>query len=248
MRKVFIGSIALKYWFPNIDRKINDIDYAVDVDNVKRDKGTDIVTEYLYNPIIFKYIEEGQEYITPVQLLTLKMSHISWNVNFKKHMYDIQFLLKEGVRYDSEMYNELFEYWTIVKTRDKKYRRSDLTLNSEEFFDNGIISEHDYLHTLLKEVPTYTKVLKDGSEVEPSEEKFLQLSFEDKISVIEEEVMVMAYERFRHKQYRVAYDMMLQKFITGHAPIWQLIFIIENYMQIRVPSMNYYKRIEQKIN
>jgi hypothetical protein len=56
--------------------------------------------------------------------------------------------------------------------------------------------------------------------------------------------MVMAYERFRDKQYRVAYEMMLEKFVTGHAPIWQLLFIIENYKQLRKPSFNYYKRIE----
>lgn len=241
MNKVIIGSTALKFWYPNIDRVVKDLDYAVDIDNIERVKNI----EYLYNPIIFKYIDNNQQYITPEQLLTLKMSHISWDVNFKKHMHDIQFLLGQGVKYNLDLYNELLNYWTIVKTRNKKYRRSNLTLTSDEFFDNGIISDHDYLHTLLKDIPTYTKILKDGSEVEPDEKKFIQLSFEDKISVIEE-VMVMAYERFRNKQYKVAYDKMLQKYITGHAPIWQLIFIIENFLKIRKPSYNYYKKIENK--
>ena len=89
MKKVIIGSNAIKFHFPLFNRDPNDLDYAVDVENVKRDKNT----EYLYNPIIFKYIENDQIYVTPSQILTLKMSHISWDVNFKKHMSDIQFLL-----------------------------------------------------------------------------------------------------------------------------------------------------------
>ena len=44
----------------------------------------------------------------------------------------------------------------------------------------------------------------------------------------------------------ISYEQMLEKYVTGHAPIWQLLFIIENYKQLRIPSFNYYKRIEYK--
>jgi len=240
VKKIIIGSTALKYWFNDFNRTIKDLDYAVDQENVKRNKHI----EYLYNPIIFKYLKDDDIYVSPEILLTLKMSHISWDINFKKHMYDIQFMLKKNIKYNKELYKELFDFWTNLKGREKKYRRSDLTLKSKEFFDNGIKFDHDYLHTLIKDVPTYTKILKDGAEVEPSEEKFLNLSHNDKLSVIEEEVMVMAYERFRNQHYIVAYNKMLQKFITGHAPFWQLIFIIENYLTLKKPTFNYYKQIE----
>lgn len=242
MRKLIIGSTAIKYHFDNYKKEPRDVDYAVDEDIGVSNKDV----EYLYNPVIFNYVDNNQIYATPSQMLTLKMSHISWNINFKKHMFDIQFLLGQGVVYDKKLYDDLYDFWIDFKGREGKYRRSDLTLSSEEFFDNAIDSNHDFLHTLLTDVPTYTKILKDGCEVEPDEYLFNNLSFNDKISVIQEEVMVMAYERFRDKQYRVAYDMMLEKYITGHAPIWQLLFIILNYKKIRIPQFNYYKKIENK--
>jgi hypothetical protein len=251
MKKLIIGSTAIRYHFPLFKREPNDIDYVVDtinVENIIRKKDGKII-EYLYNPIIFKYIDDEKKfpiYATPTQILSIKMSHISWNINFKKHMFDIQFLLDNGVVYDKELYDELYNFWLEYKGRNGKYRRSNLTISSEEFFDNGIESDHDNLHTLLKDEPTYIKILKDGCEVEPCEIKFNNLSYSEKISVIEEEVMVMAYERFRDKQYRVAYEQMLEKYITGHAPIWQLLFIIENYKQLRIPSFNFYKKIENK--
>lgn len=244
MRKILIGSTAIKWFYQDFSREPNDLDYAVDLDNIKRKVVDNKVIEYLYNPILFKYTND--EILNPSMILTLKMSHISWDVNFKKHMFDIQFLLKKGVEYNQELYNELFEYWTKVKTRNGKNKRSDLTLTSKEFFDNAIPFDHDFLHTMLKEVPTYTKILKDNSEVEPCEQKFLQLTFNEAISVIQEEVMVMAYERFRHLQYKVAFNEMLQKYITHHAPIWQLIFIIKNFNQIR-EIYNYYNIIENNL-
>lgn len=169
-------------------------------------------------------------------------------------MYDIQFLLNEGVIYNKELYDELYEFWIKYKGREGKYRRSDLTLNSKNFFDNAIEANkhpdmlHDKIHLLLNPIPMYTKILKDGCEVETCEIKFNNLSLNEKIKLIEEEVMVMAYERFRDKHYKVAYDMMMERFITGHAPVWQLIFIIENFKNLRLPSFNYYKKIETNKN
>ncbi len=247
MKRLIIGSSAIKHFFPDYHKEPHDIDYAVDVENVKSQVIDGKRVEYLFNPIIFKYTTSNQIYASPEQILTLKMSHISWNVNFKKHMFDIQFLLDKGVKYNKEMYEELFNYWTEVKGRKGKYRRSDLTLNSENFFDNGINSDHDYLHTLIAPIPAYIQILKDGCEVEPDEQKFFSIPYTEQIRVIEEEVMVMSYERFRDKQYRVGYEMMLELYVTGHAPIWQLMFIIENYKTLRKPSFNYYKKIEQKI-
>ena len=241
MKEVIIGSTAIKNWYSDFTREPKDLDIAVDKDGVKR-KGS---TEYLYNPVLFKYIDDRQEYLTHMQLLTLKMSHITWDVNFKKHMYDIQFLLSKGVSYDIEMYNELYDFWVEYKGRS---RRSDLTMNSEEFFTNALNEfDHDHLHTLLNPTPSYTKILKDGAEVEPDENKFNALSYEEKISVIEEEVMVMSYERYRHKHYKVGYNMMLQKFIVGHAPLWQIFFIVENFKRLMNPSINHYRLFDSKL-
>ena len=241
MKKLIIGSEAMRFWFPSFKREPKDLDIAVDKKGVERDGRK----EYLYNPVIFDYTDPEQTYATPEQLLTLKMSHITWNINFKKHMFDIQYLLKKGVKYDKDMYEDLYQFWVEYKGRS---RRSDLTMESKEFFNNALTEfDHDHLHTLLKEVPSYTKILKDGAEVEPSEDKFNALTYEEKISVIEEEVMVMSYERFRDKQYKVGYNMMLEKFIIGHAPLWQIFFIVENFYTLMHPSFNHYKLFDSKL-
>ena len=94
----------------------------------------------------------------------------------------------------------------------------------------------------------YKKILKDGAEVEPCALKFQLLHFKSKCSLVEEEIMVMAYERFRKLGYYHAYTKMLKKFIINHAPIWEAKFIIENYIAVEKPSFDYYKKIENNKN
>jgi hypothetical protein len=122
-------------------------------------------------------------------------------------------------------------------------------MSSEDFFNNALKCEynHDYLHTFLKNPPTYTKVLKDGAEVDVSETKFNNLSFEEKCDLVKEEVMVMAFERYSKFYYRNAYAKMMKKFIISHAPMWEAIFIIENYMSVYKPDYNFLKKIENSI-
>ena len=237
MRKILIGSRAIKHHFDDFNRIPNDTDYAVDIES----KSGIQKVEYLYNPVIHKY--ESNDIISPNNLLTLKMSHMFWDNRWEKHLYDICFLVKKGCKHNRELFYELLDFWYDLFG---KPRKSDLTLNAEDFFDNAINHEidHDALHVLLKNPPTYTKVLKDYSEVEPDETKWNKFSFNDKRALVEEEVMVMAYERFRKIKYRHAYTKMLKKFIINHAPLWEAEWILTNYLELEKPSFNYYKKIE----
>ena len=90
--------------------------------------------------------------------------------------------------------------------------------------------------------------MKGKETVEPCAEKFEALSYDEKKLFVEEEVMVMAFERFRKIGYRHAFTKMLKKFIMNHAPIWSVPFIIQNYIDLEKPSFNYYKRIENVEN
>ena len=56
--------------------------------------------------------------------------------------------------------------------------------------------------------------------------------------------MVMAFERYRSMGYKHAYTRMLKKFILNHAPVWEALFIIENYIILHKPKFNYFKKIE----
>jgi len=94
-----IGSSAIKHWYPDFNREPKDVDVISD----KRGSSEWITTknnsdmtfshkriEFLDDPGITKYQSKG--YLRPDLILTLKCSHIFWDINWDKHMFDIQFL------------------------------------------------------------------------------------------------------------------------------------------------------------
>ena len=239
---LLIGSRAIKHWYPDFTREPKDTDYIVSESRLFQREPN---IEYLENPIIFDlYKDTERVVIEPDDLLTLKASHLCWNINWEKHIFDVQFLLKKGHKINVKLFLELYEYWNVYHLKNQ---RSDLKMTKNEFFSNAInkdVVEHDEIHKILNPIPAYTKILKDGAEVEVDEEKYKLLSHQDKINVTQEEVFVMAYERFKKMDYRVAYSIMLKKFIISHTPLFTLPFIIENYIELHKPNFNFIKQIE----
>ncbi len=230
---LLIGSSAIKHHFLDFHRSPKDVDYAV---SEKMESTRE--AEFLYNPIIGNINGVAD----PDTLYTLKISHvIGWDIKWDRHMFDIQFLKRKGCKLNMDVFYKLYDFWNITHSKN---HRSDLNMSAEEFFDNALKTPHDYYHTLLNDTPTYTKVLKDGAEVDVSEKKFNNLSFEDKCNLVREEVMVMAYERYKNHNFMAAYSIMLKKFILNHAPIWEAIFIIENYVTLHRPKFDYFKKID----
>jgi len=234
---ILIGSSAIKHHYPDFKRIPKDHDYAVST----KTKSTKSI-EYLYNPII----GDKEGIASPDLLYTLKISHvIGWDINWDKHMFDIQFLKNKGCKLDYDLFQKLYEFWNINNGFNN---RSDLNMTSEEFFNNALKTPHDYYHTLLNPYPIYQKILKDGAQVDVCQDKFNKLSFDEKCDLVREEVMVMAYERYKNYHYMKAYIMMLKKFIISHAPIWEAIFIIENFITLHKPKFNYIETINKKLN
>lgn len=248
MKNVLIGSEAIRFWFPDFPRQPKDQDVAV-LDKKNRQGRT----EYLYNPVVVKHCNESFKQLlvgnllipSPDVLLTIKASHLFWDLSWEKHMFDAQFLIQKGAKIDEDLFYQLFELMELIHG---KRRNSDLTMKAEDFFDNAINGktglDHDYIHTLLKEIPTYQKVLKDGAEVEPCPHKFNNLSHTEKKSLFEEEIMVMAYERYRKLGFRHAFTRMFKKFIINHVPLWGAPFLIQNYLEMEKPTFNFYQKIE----
>jgi hypothetical protein len=237
---LIIGSTALKHYFSDFPREPKDLDYAV----TKERKNKEGI-EYLYNPIITKYQYEG--YLKPELLLSLKISHLFFNLNWEKHLYDVQFLLNKGVKYDIKIVDELFKFWEEYLP---KVRRSQLEMNKESFFTNAVnedTEQHDYLHTLINPIPMYTLLLKDGAEVELDETKWDKLTFEQKCDVVFEETAVMAYERYSKLHYRKAYTIQLKDNIIKHFPRYIALFAIENYPKLEKPKFNYIEQIKSKL-
>lgn len=238
--KVLIGSTVIKKHYPDFPRIPKDTDYAVDK-YIKNEDGI----EYLLNPIICSMYSDGEE-ISLNHLLTLKASHLFFDINWEKHMWDVQFLLNKGHVIDKPLFYELYEFWNTFH----KNKRSNLKLSAEKFFDNAITCPypHDWLHTLLQNPPTYTLLLKGNDTVEVCEDRFNQLSFQQKCDSVFEEVAIMAFERYSNLYYKVAYNKMLKKFIMGHAAIWHSLFIIENYKLLQVPKFNFLQFLTNKIH
>ena len=130
-------------------------------------------------------------------------------------------------------------------------------LKKQDFFDNvvGFPVEHDYLHTLLiqhpyfkgQELPTYTKILKDGAEVDVSEEKFNLLTEQEKFNLVFEEVAVMGIERYGNMYYKKGYNRMLKKFILNHAPLWEAIWIVMNHKELSNCPFDFLTFLNNKI-
>jgi hypothetical protein len=239
---LLIGSKAIKHYYPDFPRIPNDIDYIVE-DSSKYTKVRGI--EYLENPILFKLKPDG--ILEMDTLLSLKISHMFWDFNWEKHLFDIQFLLNKGHKYDLLLVNKLRAYWEEVKP---KIRRSQLVMSKEDFFSNAVNSdthEHDYLHTLINPIPAYTKLLKEGCEVELDEAKWEALSFEDRCSVCFEETAVMAWERYKDINYKIAYRRQLKDNIIKHFPQYIALFAMENYILLEKPIFNFKTKIDNEL-
>ncbi len=233
---ILIGSQALKHWFPDFTREPHDTDYIGEGTNIPGK------VEYHKNTVFDNYIHS---IMLPEDLLTLKMSHLFWDIKWNKHMYDVQFLLKKGIKPNIDLFYKLYNYWCDLHGAPLK---SNLNMNKADFFNNALKTyDHDHLHILLNPSPIYMKILEDGEEVLVSEVKFNQLTYEEKLELVREEVYVMAFERLGGRDYRVAYSWMLKKFIIHHAPMWEALFIIENYIPLHLPVYNYKEVLEKKL-
>lgn len=238
MEKILIGSGAMIHHFPDYFRKQNDTDYAIKEGSNKRENGV----EFLLNPVLFKY--ETNPIISPENLLTLKVSHLFWDINWEKHIFDALFLFEKGYEINKPFFKEMREYW---EQNNPKVRRSNLNMNKEEFFSNAVNSdtnEHDMLHYILADVPAFTKILKDGCEVEVDEDKWNNLSELEKDEVVFEETSVMAWERYKNTPYKIAYLKQIKANIIKHFPEFIAIHAIRKYKELRKPMYNFKTKIE----
>lgn len=234
MKKLLTGSQVLKKHFPEI-REPKDVDYFVDED-VKVKNGKE---EYLYNPVIFNHprlYNDGE--LTLRGLFNVKFSHLRYNINWEKHMFDVQYMLEHApyeCTLDKEYQKEQFEFWEDYLP---KVRRSKLEQGKEDFFNNAVnddIHQHDFLHTLIASTPAYTKLLKDGATVELDDNKWHGLCNDERDDVVLEETIVMASERYNYSL-TSSFRRQLKDNIIKHFPPYVAEYAIMNYKRLQKPS------------
>jgi hypothetical protein len=246
---ILIGSKAIKHWFPDFPREPKDTDWAIISERYLQNSEKKENEELLVNPVLCNAYNwpNNPTICGPDELYTLKMSHLFWDINWEKHEWDATWLREKGCSLNYPLFHKLYAYFNELHGKNK---RSDLKMSASDFFDNALICEydHDWLHTLLKPLPTFNKVLKDGAEVEVDYNKFQMLTEQEKEDLVREEIYIMAFERWPNMYYKRAYGRMLKKFILSHAPLWEAIWILENYKRLCKTDFNFIKHLNQKIN
>lgn len=233
-----IGSAAIKLQFPDFPRIPKDVDWAVDKERTHAG-----MNEF---HVISSLAFGGNPICTPDEIYTLKMSHIFYNIKWDKHLFDLIYLQEHGAKLLPSLFGYLREHWGYIHGENK---RSDLSLSKDEFFSNALMNQgdHDKLHSYIQDPPTFTKVLIEPNGVEVSEEKWQNLSHEDKLNIVREEVYVMAYERLAGRDYRSAYVWQLKQMVLTHAPLYEAIWIVQHYKELLKPQFNYKEKLDHEL-
>ncbi len=247
MKNLLIGSRALAHWEPSL--KIKDsTDY--DVISVLPIEGTE---HHSYDKLLNSDIEQfaSDDFITlngskiyivnMVGLTIIKRSHLWRTLNFQKHITHYH---KYGLH---KCYLDIsFRDFMVFIKREKATKEAFptkspiLTITKYEFFNDGIYRryDHDLLHELVSydEDPAYKKLQEEGDEVMCRLDKWLQLSYEDRLQCATEEVYVTMLERFilidNPLPYKLAFIKALDKTCTTMTSGWFRTFAISNYHNI----------------
>lgn len=139
---------------------------------------------------------EGEGLLTPGILLTLKLSHLTHDIRWKKHAEQAIWMLEQGIFPSSPVYDKLAVYW---EERHGK-KRANLMKSNEDFFKNGVAYTyvHDSLHEAIAHPnrPLYEKCKPDLTKAYLSGKLFTGLTDDEKLKLCREEIYVTALERF----------------------------------------------------
>ena len=191
MKQLIFGSTALKHWIPELKRTPKDLDI------MGEGKSTPQV-EYHFNPA-FNYVLEhniDSTYVDLNFLYTIKCSHLHYDINWDKHCLDVMLMQSKGCKIDETLYKLLMKDWKLIHGKKKV----NLNKTKDEFFTPYVerLIDHDTLHEMLAvyDTPIYKTILKDGKQVLTDINKWNNLSHNDKLLCILEEVYVTAFERW----------------------------------------------------
>lgn len=244
------GSTAIKHWIPSF-RSPTDKDVIVPLGTITS-KGIDAIQLPLD---IIKQIPNKDGYLTMDALVTLKMSHMGWDIKWNKHKKDVIFLKKNGANVIPELYNDLVTFW---KTEHQNKPYLSLYKTKAEFFDDYVphVYDHDYLHELIAHpnVPIYTKCLGINQQVAIDHEKFLSLPRNEQLLMFREEICVIALERWivndklsQPVSLYYAYKFALHKTVTALTKNWACDFIINNIEHYDIFNKNIFEHALTKL-
>lgn len=243
---MIFGSTAIKHHYP-------DFREPSDLDVMSEEKVMTQEEQHYWVPTFSEIIaiSKNKEFLDPDLLLTIKASHANWNIHWSKTMFDILFLKNKGHKINKPLYDKLVKDWTKVHGK----MSAPLTgKTSKTFFEDAVKRKyvHDDVHKVVAfyEEPLYTQILKGDGTVACCEKKFNQLSEEDKVKLIKEEIFVTALERWLipsnfETNAGVAYLRAMQKFMTTMSTGWIAFWMIDNFALFNKPDLSYVEKFKQ---
>lgn len=177
------------------------------------------------------------------QLLTLKKSHVWYKHNWDKTFFDYRFLQSNGAKVIPDLLN-----LRIQETKDRVgYKDPDFDVDNEEFFRRSERSvkrviPHDEIHEIVKFFgrPMFEQMKTNKSRAAISYEKFCGLGFDLQVKAIQEEIMVLAAERYIIPDYLEGKNMapgaacfkVTRQMCFNYLPFQFRFFAVDNFDQI----------------
>lgn len=233
--KTLIGSTALAEYIDGITP--DDVDYFA----VSPVAGA----ETFYHPRLELW--NWSDVATLDELYTIKVSHSFWelqNNSWDKHMFHITKMQQAGATFLPELYDILYPVWEEIHGA----KQVSLEKTPEEFFTETVsrVYDHDSIHNSVAyyDEPLFNAILRDNSEVAVSREKFENLSEDEKIKLVFEEIYATALERLvipsEYKyQSQKAFAWARRKLITSFSKGWFPLWIVLNFEHFIRPDSRY---------
>lgn len=250
VKKVLIGSKAIKHWYPDFKREPKDTDYAIlDFKSPTKTLVKSLSIEYLSIPPLIN-LYNNNDIVSPNHLYTLKLSHIFWDRYQDKHLFDITFLRNKGCIIDELLFKELYEHWNLLLGEN---RRVDYDKPNDTFFSEDAVKrpiDHDELHLVMNPNPLYMLIKDDQSRANINKDLFFALDKNTQLELCREEAYVLALERFystgkEDLHWRIAYSKMLRGMIMRMSPLWFGRYVAVNYAELCKPTFNYLKKFKE---
>jgi len=224
-----IGSSAIKEYFSNF-RDVRDKDYLV-LEYKENTKGIEYhIAKTSGLRQLYYFIDVVA---TPEQSLAIKMSHLIYKINWRKHAYDTVFLLNNGIIPDYFLIDILRKDWNKIHGKKK----ANLLVPNEQFFTGTINRKyiHDDIHKAIAyyDEPMYEKLKNNKSLAYIPQANFDKLSYDDKVKCCREEIYAVALERVLIPNNftcssKEAYLRSLEHLVTSMSKGWFPNFIIKN--------------------
>lgn len=243
--ELIYGSTAIKHWYSDFNRTPKDVDILTDIE-----KENSNGVEFYCHPIISKImlLNKDEQYLDSDLIYTFKISHLSYPINWDKHMKDVIFLQEKGCVLNYDVYLMLMELWEEIHS--EKYgskTKINLNTNNQSFFNGNVKRkyDHDWLHEQFAfyDRPLHESIRSDMNNPFPVKEKWDALSHEDKIKCALEECYVVAFERFSDLPYKIALIKSIKKLITTMTKGWFNLFLKENFKDLINFSDEHYKKV-----